>query len=92
MIIAALLLIAVSMAQAESTPHTLSWRAAVQVHGKIQSGDLPESTKFSDETECIAFGKQMAPRVADWVRGMFQLNWGAPVAVRFECKPSGDPA
>jgi hypothetical protein len=83
---------AVRRALTEEVAHSLSWSAAVAVHGRIQSGRLPEATKFKDDAECQAFGKQMAPRLADWVRGMFQLDWRAPIAVGFECRIAGDPA
>ena len=62
------------------------------------SSQGPQTIAFIDETpfkadaECAAFGGEMKGRTADFVRGMFNVPWAAPVQVAFKCEPNGQPA
>jgi len=55
-------------------------------------GDIPETTKFQSEAACNEFGRDMTPRLQDWVRGRLTADWDHPVRVDFRCAPDGKPA
>lgn len=59
--------------------------------GPVQ-GPIPESTRFDSQQSCEKFGADMAPRLADWVRGALRAEWSHPVRVEFKCEPDGRPA
>ena len=54
--------------------------------------DRPETSVFSSDNACQAFGAAMTPRVQDWVRGLTQMDWDHPVAVRYRCELDGQGA
>lgn len=70
----------------------LVWIVVTVTAGGPVTGPIPEMTKFKSETECTEFGKGMAPRVADFTRGMLRLDWTVPVHVTFRCAPAGQDA
>ena len=57
-----------------------------------QYGHVAEPTKFQTNEECMTFGREMTPRVADWVRGRIEAEWDVPVSVHFACEVDGNPA
>lgn len=66
----------------------LVWIAAFGANVAV----LGEVTTFPDRAACEQFGRQMAPRAADYARGMFKLNWSINVVVEFHCAVNGQPA
>lgn len=55
-------------------------------------GNVPETTKFDSEKACEAFGKDMSPRMQDWIRGAMKAEWEHPVRVDYKCQPDGRDA
>ena len=53
---------------------------------------VPEDTKFKDMAACERFGREMAPRTADYTRGVFKLDWNVNVQIEFHCAVGGTPA
>lgn len=69
------------------------WFVAVMLaDGQPMFSVITEATTFDDRAACAVFGKDMAPRVADYARGAMSLNWDEKVEVAFECKANGQPA
>jgi hypothetical protein len=71
----------------------LVWIAMLfHAQGVIPIGALTDETTFQTREQCEAFGKETAPRMSDFVRGVHNLPWRADVQIRFRCEPNGEPA
>lgn len=70
----------------------LIWVAVTMTAQGPIMGQIPETTKFKTEAECIAFAQTMTPRLADWVRGRINADWDREVSIRFRCEMDGNPA
>ena len=70
----------------------LIWVALVMTAQGPQVVPFIDETPFKADAECAAFGGEMKDRTADFVRGMFNVPWAAPVQVAFKCEPNGQPA
>jgi Na+-transporting methylmalonyl-CoA/oxaloacetate decarboxylase gamma subunit len=69
--------------------HTLTWSVAVPQRNGTAIGTVPETVKFKSDGECKAFGRDMALRMQDWVRGRLNADWHVPVAIGFSCELDG---
>lgn len=55
-----------------------------------QVAPIAETTTFKDEAACMAFGKEMSPRVMDYARGAAGLDWGDAVSVHYRCTDTSE--
>lgn len=69
----------------------LIWVAVVVTAHGPQVVPFIDETPFKADAECVAFGEKMKDRTSDFVRGMFDIRWDAPVRVYFKCEPNGQP-
>lgn len=70
--------------------YTLIWMVAfIHVQAGPQVVPVGETTTFPDEAACMAFGKDMSPRMMDYARGLAVLDWSDPVSVHFRCTQGG---
>jgi|GEM_PF-6012934 len=70
---------------------TLVWLALIVTSNGYVAVPIPESSEFRTAEECRAFGEKMAPRLADYARGMVRADWRQKVDVIFECSAPGQP-
>lgn len=70
----------------------LAWAFAFMTAQGAATGPVGEMRTFDTMEACQAFGREMTPRTADFVRGAFKLDWSVKVAVAFHCQETGEPA
>jgi hypothetical protein len=70
----------------------LIWQFGVMTEQGPLVADRPESSVFSSDSACKAFGEAMTSRVQDWVRGLVQMDWDHAVAVKYRCELDGEGA
>ena len=94
-LIVALLVLAPSAATTKNKDHApwrLIWFAVTPTSQGPVGLKTPEATPFGTESDCVAFGRSMAPRMQDWVRGLARADWDHDVRVAFECELVGVPS
>lgn len=69
----------------------LLWLVAVVTSQGQADIRTPEPREFSSVTACEAYGREMTPRMQDWVRGLMRVGWDHPVKVSFECPENYRP-
>lgn len=84
-----MLIFMVAVRSQEVIQYRMTWTAGVNTPRGPAVGDIQETTKFKSEGDCKIFGEAMTPRLRDWVRGRFAMDWHAPVAVKFRCDTDG---
>lgn len=67
----------------------LIWFALLMTAQGPQILPLVDETKFENAEKCDAFGKLMAPRMADFVRGKIDAPWALEIPIGFRCEPIG---
>jgi hypothetical protein len=79
-------------AQQNAAQWQLSWFAVLATPQGPLTLRAPEQVPFAAEADCNLFGRQMSPRMQDWVRGLVRADWDHDVRIAFRCEPAGVPS